>query len=261
MVRILAIRVNRDECGDPLERLGREGHRIDVLETLDADALRRIRNDPPDVFLLDLSRSPALARDAAAWLRSRKATRNVPLVFVGGAERTVEQVKSIFPDATYTGGSRVRGALRRALTRRPAEPVSPGVFAGYAGTPLPKKLGIRAGSRVRLVEAPGGFEGALGELPRGARTSRRGRSPARVVILFCRNAAVLHRNFETAARTVEENGVLWIVWPKKASSVKTDLGASAVRAYGLSRRWVDYKICAIDSTWSGLAFARRRQSP
>lgn len=131
---------------------------------------------------------------------------------------------------------------------------------GYSGTPLPRKLGIRAGDRVLLDCAPAGFEDdALAPLPDGVVVHRRaGRAPYDVVVAFRRDAATLQRHIDRdIARTAPPSGRLWLAWPKRASGVATDLSDGAVRAAGLDAGVVDTKVCAIDATWSGLMFVRR----
>lgn len=130
--------------------------------------------------------------------------------------------------------------------------------AGYSGTPLPKKLGIKAGSRVALIGAPVGFERTLGPLPDEATVRRSARGIAQVVLLFAPSARDLARRFPGAARAMGQPGALWVAWPKKASGVVTDLAEGQVRDFGLAAGLVDYKIAAIDATWSGLCFARRK---
>jgi len=95
-------------------------------------------------------------------------------VFVDGETEKVERVKNLLPDAVYTTWSRIRGALKMAIANPPSNPVVPrSLLEAYAGTHLPKKLGIKAGSVVALIGAPKGFEKTLGELPEGAKTRRR----------------------------------------------------------------------------------------
>jgi hypothetical protein len=129
--------------------------------------------------------------------------------------------------------------------------------AGYSGTPLPKKLGIREGSRVAVVSAPDGFSRVLGPLPTGVevRTGARGRCD--VVVFFVTRRAELARRFPGFVRALEPDGGLWIAWPKKTSGVATDLVFEAVQTVGLDAGLVDNKVCAIDTTWSGLRFVRR----
>jgi hypothetical protein len=131
-------------------------------------------------------------------------------------------------------------------------------MAADSGTPLPKKLGFRPGNRVALLGAPAGFEGKLGALPQDVRLQRRARPRPKIIVLFAKSRGDLARRFPAAGRALSESGALWIAWRKQTSGEGTDLDQRAVRAFGLQAGFVDYKICAIDETWSGLCFARRR---
>lgn len=128
-------------------------------------------------------------------------------------------------------------------------------MAGYSGTPLPKKLGIAPGARLRLVAAPDGFAAALGPLPVGVQFAPRGL--ADVVVFFTDRRADLGRRFAGLARGLDRAGGLWVAWPKKASGMATDLDGNIVREIGLAAGLVDNKVCAIDDTWSGLRFVVR----
>ena len=129
--------------------------------------------------------------------------------------------------------------------------------SGYSGTPLPRKLGIREGSRVAVVSAPAGFARVLKPLPSGVelRTGARGRCD--VVLYFVTRRAELARRFPSFVRALETDGGLWVAWPKKASKVPTDMTEDVVREVVLPLGLVDNKVCAIDATWSGLRFVRR----
>lgn len=128
---------------------------------------------------------------------------------------------------------------------------------GYSGTPLPRKLGIKAGSRVLLDAAPGRF--ALEPLPDDTIVRQHaGNGMYDVIVAFCPDAARVHRRFEFLVARLETAGGLWIAWPKRSSGVPTDLDENAVRDIGLATGLVDNKVCAIDETWSGLRFVRRR---
>jgi hypothetical protein len=128
--------------------------------------------------------------------------------------------------------------------------------AGYSGTPLPQKLGIRSGSRVLLEGAPPEFD--LGPLPAEVVVhGRRGRSPYDIAVLFCPDHATLVRRWEPLHAAVTVAGRLWVAWPKRASGLATDLDENLVREHGLANGRVDMKVCAIDATWSGLGFVVR----
>jgi hypothetical protein len=130
--------------------------------------------------------------------------------------------------------------------------------AGYSGTPLPKKLGIKPGHRIALLKAPAGFEGdTLGELPPGVTVLRRARPPLDVIVAFVRTRSALDRGLDTWRAALDPAGGLWIAWPKQTSGVVTDVHEGAVRQAGLATGLVDNKVCAIDATWSGLRFVVR----
>jgi hypothetical protein len=135
---------------------------------------------------------------------------------------------------------------------------APAAPAGYSGTPLPKKLGIKPGATVLLIDPPERFVETLGELPPGVRLARTSKPPVPTVLLFVRSQSALSKRFESAALKLATPGALWIVWPKKSSPLAGDLGENEIRAFGLARGFVDYKVCAVDADWSGLAFARRK---
>ena len=130
-------------------------------------------------------------------------------------------------------------------------------MAGYSGTPLPKKLGIKEGSRIALVNAPKDFQSELGELPDGVQSIKRPTKSLDIILLFVLTERALTRDFAKLAGTLVSNGMIWIAWPKKTSGVATDLSEPRVRQIGLDAGLVDVKICAIDDTWSGLKFVYR----
>ncbi|MGB6337366.1 MAG: hypothetical protein WBG96_17305 [Thermoanaerobaculia bacterium] len=258
MSRISLVHWSLEEGKERASQLRRAGHRVKMVSPQGGDSLQDLLTKPPDSFVIDLGRSPSQGRDLAIWLRGRKATRSVPIVFVSGDPQKVAGVRKVLPDAVFSEWRRIRSAVRQAIESPPTAPVQPGAMAGYAGTPLPKKLGIKEGSVVVLLGAPGDFEETLGTLPPEVRPRRRARGEADLVLLFCKRLAELERRFPVAVRTMAEGGSLWIAWPKQASGVATDLTQNKVRAYGLDNGLVDFKICAIDDTWSGLRFARRK---
>jgi CheY-like chemotaxis protein len=260
VARVLLVHWKPAEAESLVAALRRAGHEVSLLSPEGMPELRSRASEPPDAIVIDLGRLPSHGRAVATAFRQRKTTRAVPLVFLAGDPEKTARVKALLPDATYTTGRALAGALRKALGAKPkAKPVVPGTMAGYSGTPLPKKLGIKPGSAVALLGAPRDFAGKnLGRLPEGVTLRNHARASFSVGLLFVRSKADLGRRFQGAVKAMGERGAFWIVWPKKASGVATDLDQNAVRAFGLARGLVDYKIAAIDETWSGLCFARRK---
>jgi hypothetical protein len=132
-------------------------------------------------------------------------------------------------------------------------------MAGYSGTPLVKKLGIREGHRVATVNAPEGFETLLGRLPDGAvlRAGLAGGAPLDVVVAFVTRRADLVRQLEQVRPRMAPAAGFWVAWPKKASGVPTEVTENLVREVALPTGLVDNKVCAIDDTWSGLRLVIR----
>jgi hypothetical protein len=125
----------------------------------------------------------------------------------------------------------------------------------YSGTPLARKLGIREGSLVHVAGAPASF--ALGELPSGVELATRVRAGLDVAVLFVTRHRELERRFTRLAAALDPAGRLWVAWPKKASSVGTDLSFEVVQGHGLAAGLVDNKSASIDEDFQGLQFVVR----
>ena len=130
-------------------------------------------------------------------------------------------------------------------------------MAGYSGTPLVKKLGIKPGHRLALVNAPDDFDHTLGRLPFDVTVIRQLRSPCDVLVFFTKNHAALQKQFLRLMQNLQPSGGLWIAWPKKASGVATDVTENVIRELALANGLVDNKVCAIDEIWSGLRLVYR----
>ena len=142
--------------------------------------------------------------------------------------------------------------------------------AGYSGTPLPRKLGIKPGQRVATLSAPPHFPALLGDLPLGVRVEAEPSIPrsleaagARafdVVVAFVRDQAELERRLPAAQRLLAWDGGLWIAWPKGSSPLASDLREDGVRSRALPLGLVDNKVCAVDQDWSGLRLVYRKEN-
>jgi len=256
MSRILFVHWNEDEARERAAKLTALGHQVTTLSD-SKDSSRFKIATVPDLFVIDLRRIPSHGRDVAGYFRRQKATRNGPILFVGGDPERVENVRKLLPDAGFAQWTGIRSAIAKAIRTAPEAPIVTGTMAGYSGTPLTKELGIRENSLVLLVNAPPRFERKLEPLPSGADIAENV-NHARVAVLFVKSQTELVRDFRPLAKSLPEKVALWVAWPKQASGVVTDLKEGFIREFGLGEGWVDYKVCAIDETWSGLCFARRK---
>jgi hypothetical protein len=126
---------------------------------------------------------------------------------------------------------------------------------GYSGTPLPKKLGIKPGFRVCLVDAPFEVNAELGVAL--ADCAKDAKAPLDFAMVFTKSKANLAKEFKRVSKQLAPAGMLWVSWPKKSSGVVTDLNENIVRDIGLAAGLVDIKVCAVTEIWSGLKFVRR----
>jgi hypothetical protein len=222
-------------------------------------ALLKEREDPPSAIVIDLSRLPSQGRDVAMALRSYKSTRTIPLIFVDGVPKKVERVKVQIPDAIYANWDRIVERLEEAF-RHPLQnvPRTRSRLEGYAGVPLPQRLGIKPGYIVSLVGAPPGFRETLGELPENVVLRDGVRDQSNLTLWFAKSRRELEERLQRM-RTFSKNAGLWIIWPKQTSKRQTDLGQPIVREAGIAAGMVDFKICSIDTTWSALRFTLREK--
>lgn len=130
-------------------------------------------------------------------------------------------------------------------------------MAGYSGTPLSIKLGIKEGMAIATLHAPVAYEDLLGGIPKGARVTTSLRGKMDLIHFFTTSRSELQKSFPRLKTCLAENGILWISWPKGGSGIATDLKENVVREIGLATGLVDVKVCAVDETWSGLKFVYR----
>jgi hypothetical protein len=256
---IRLIHWNADEAKQRADRILDLGYKVDY-SPFTVQSIRELNKHPPEAIVIDLSRLPSQGRDVAANLGQYESLRAVPFVFVGGDPEKVARIKKIFPHLTYGDWPSISGVLKKAIDNLgTVKPVSTSAFEAYKHVPLAKKLGITKVQITRLVNAPDDFELSLGKLPTGAVLTRRPVRSPNMTIWFVKSRTELAEKIREMAKAAGQ-GRLWIAWPKKASNIVTDLSQTLVRETGLSHGLVDYKICAMNNTWSGLLFSKRRST-
>ena len=257
MYRVRLIHWNTTEAREKADHLRSAGYAVEYDKF--TPTMLREREDPPNVVVIDLSRLPSQGRDVAMALRSYKSTRTIPLVFVDGEPEKVERIKAQIPDAHYTNWDQIAERLEDVIKHPPEEPPQArSRLEGYAGALLPKKLGIKPGYTVCLVGAPPGFQLILGELPENVVFRDGVRTQSNLTLWFAKSRRELEERLQHM-KAFSKNAGLWIIWPKQTSKLQTDLGQPLVREAGLAAGMVDFKICSIDKTWSGLRFTLREK--
>jgi hypothetical protein len=165
----------------------------------------------------------------------------------------------VCPASPPRSGSDTRRPLPRAEYTTRSRRGDTAAIAGYSGTPLVTKLGIKPGHRIAFASAPSGFRRLLGDLPEDVSVKSRVAGPLDVIVFFTKRRAELERRLPALRRAMEPAAGLWIAWPKRASGVETDMTEDVARDLGYANRLVDNKVCAIDETWSGLRLVIRRE--
>ena len=217
---------------------------------------RQIKASPPDAVVIDLSRVPSHGREVALSVRSTKATRQIPIVFVDGEREKVEKTRQFIPDATFTTWGRIKTALPKAIAKPVKDPVVPDHNAAW-GRSTVEKLGVKPAFKVALLGSPKGFADTLKPWPAKVKFTARPEADADIYICFAKSSPELQAHL-LATRDADRQ-TLWLAWPKKASGIKSELDGNIVRETGLRAGWVDFKVCALDATWSGLAFKKRKR--
>src|SRR5947209_940237 len=212
----------------------------------------------PSILVLDLDKTPSRGREIAIALRTSKAARHIPILFVGGLPEKVERIRAEIPDVHFAEWTDVSRKAEQLLKEPHAMPAAM-PQRSYSATPLPTKLGIRARMQVALVGAPDGFQEMLGELPEGASLGERITPKTGLGICFVRSWAELSGTVDLVAGQLPVGASVWLVYPKRGVRQTSDLNENVVRDAGLGAGLVDYKVCSIDSEWSALKFAHRKK--
>jgi hypothetical protein len=258
MAQIRLVSWNPDAAREHARALKNAGFTVDASAMRTSGLIGQFRDHPPAVILIDLDRLPSHGRAVAVVLRSGKSTRHIPIVFAGGLDEKIKTVREQVLGAIFTDWPGAPAALKNALKKRVVPVPGKSYMQHYAGSSLVKKLGFKPNMRTALLGAPEGFEDQLGDLPEGVEFETKVCPQTKMAIWFVRSLRELATETEYLSARLPWGASLWIVYPKQTSRLKVDFTQNDVRGVGLAAGLVDYKICAVDSDWTGLKFARKK---
>lgn len=244
------------------KEIAKLGYRVEASSLRGSSAfISHIRNLNPAVVVIDLDRLPSHGREVAIALRGSKTTRYIPVVIAGGVEEKVARLRADLPDAVFTSWGKLAGTLKKSLASSPIEPMQlTPHMQRWHNSPLTRKLGFSANMKVALIGgSEDGMEEIIGELPEGASLSSRIISGTQLVLYVVHSLRELAGAVDHAKAHLPEGASFWAIHPKTSAKLHTDFNQNDVRNLALGRGFVDYKVCAVDSQWSGLKFARRRK--
>jgi CheY-like chemotaxis protein len=258
MAGVQIISSDREKRAALTAALERAGYEV-AASSMSEDLRRQLKAAPPGAIVIDLERAPATGRDLGLYLRVQSATRRCTLLFLDGKPEKVAEIRELLPDACYSTGGTLVEDLEHGLQNQPARPVVPAsVFAGYSGRPLPAKLGLKPGMMVALIDAPDEFEALLRPLPENVQLARGGCTSPDLTLWFTTSVDALTADLPNRLQQARP-GNIWIIWPKRSSAQGSDLTQALVRKAGLEANWVDFKVCAVDQTWTALCFTARKE--
>jgi hypothetical protein len=259
MGRIRLVCWKDEEAAERARALKKAGLEVNSSPFRLGGVITQLKEDPPALMLIDLDRLPSHGREVAVMMRSSKSMRHLPIVFAGGAEEKVARIRAEVPDAVFADWGNAAEAVKKALKKAPAVFAKPVPhMLRYAGSPLAKKLDLKAGVKAALIGAEEGFVELLGDLPEGVELQGRITGQTKLVLWFVRASHEIAAAFELASARMPVGCNVWIIYPKKAGRYRVDFNQNDIRLTGIGAGLVDYKICAVDADWSGMKFARRR---
>lgn len=256
-IAVRLIHQRASEAAPRVEQLGRLGFDAAFDPLASTPLFRAIDAQAPAVIVVDLTRMPSHGLHYGHALRRRKSTRFTPLVFAGGEAEKVDKVRALLPDAVYCEWDAIGDAIRHAAGNAPGKPVVPPEMSiSKPGRLLVDKLGVKPDMKVVLIDAPRHAESLIEPLPEGVEIVH-GREKGDLLIWFAGDPDLFHSSIVEVFR-IAGSVPVWIAWPKQASQSFAGLTQNIIRQTSIDLGWVDYKICSIDATWSGLLFQRRK---
>jgi hypothetical protein len=243
-----------DEARPLIDLIESAGYNVHYAGDQKMIRMADLRQIYPVAAVVDLSRMPSYGRYWATDVRSSKF-RHLPILFVDGDAERVARVKAAIPDAEYVSLSELTAALQRA---KPVEnPVQPARMMASPRSAA-QKLGIKAGSRVAVFDAPRGYAKVIGSLPDGASFEEEPTEMAPVTLWFVRDADTCLAGLR-AMKKIAGKSKLWVLYPKqRKGKAPSGITQAVVREAAIKVGLVDYKVCSVDETWTGLAFAVKK---
>jgi len=258
MGRVRLIHWQPEQASLIAETLKGAGFEVDYDGKADPAMIRAVRLSPPDAIVIDLSRLPSHGREVATALRGNRHTRHIPILFLDGAPEKVAIVQQKLPDAAYCERARLVAALRKCIREVPTNPIVPmQMMERDATRTTAQKLGILAGSKVAVIDAPRDYARVIGGLPDDVEFDEESWNGCAVTLWFVEEPESFLAALPKMRRAAAVSK-LWVAWPKKAARKDSLVNETIIRDMAIENGLVDYKVCSVNETWSGLCFALKK---
>jgi CheY-like chemotaxis protein len=257
MTRIRVIHFKAAEAGSLIEGLRTAGHEVEYDQKVDTALFRVIRSAPPNAFVIDLTRMPSHGRAVAVLMRQSPKTRHIPTVFVDGEAEKIALIRRQLPDAIYTTRAKLRSAVKAALSSRVENPVAPGPIFSYHTRTAAEKIGIPKGATVGVIDPPRDYLRVIGALPDGVEFVEGAQAGCQLLLWFLHNPDT-YLEMLPRMRAWVAKARLWVLWKKGGTTRAGAVTQPLIREAAMEMGLVDYKICSVDKTWSGIALTLKK---
>ena len=260
MTRVRLFHWRAEEAKPMIAVLRASGYAVEYPGDKANGSWRSMRESPPLAAIIDLTRMPSHGRYVAAELRAQKSLRHIPIVFVDGDPEKVERIRKELPDAVYTSRARLASVLKRV--KPPSDPIVPPRMMNRTDRTTAQKLGIAKGARVALVDPPADYLRVLGTLPADTSLEEDPEEALPLTLWFVRDPETYLASLADMRKRAQASR-LWVIYPKQqrqrpASDLTSRLTQGLIREAALSIGLVDYKVCSLNDTWTGLLFTRKK---
>lgn len=255
MARVRLIHWNKSEAAERAEHLRDLGHTVSSLHLVSPTLIRELNHEVPEALVIDLSRLPSQGRSVGILARQSKQRAQIALVFVDGPPAKVEAIRKILPVALYRTWDSIGEALKQV--QPPLKPVKPKPMAEYTRR-VAQKLGLKNAMTVALIGAPEGFLESLSGLPEDLQVVAKPSPKCDLLLWFPCGCGDFEESLDWII-TRQKAPRLWILWPKQASKVRSDLSQPWIRKTAAMVGLVDYRVCSVDKTWSALLFTTKKE--
>jgi CheY-like chemotaxis protein len=253
MSRVRLLHWKSEQAQAMVELLEGGGFHVEYDAEYSSALMREWRLNPPTAFVIDLTRLPSRGLEIAIALRQSPKTKQVPIVFCEGEAEKLKRIKEALPDAAYCTAKNLLKTLKASRPLQvPAKPAA--MMNRFGHRTAAQKLGVIEGTTIAAWNAPRNLNNILGELPPGAEITEQ---DGAVTLCFVHSVDALRSDI-SRVRHLAATTKLWILWSKKGSPSHAGVTEPLVRETGIDLGLVDYKICAVDSVWSGMLFAKRK---
>lgn len=259
MARVRLIHWKSAESGPLIDILRKAGHDVEYEEKFTSKLLPVIRAAPPQVFVLDLSRMPSHSRYVAAAFRQSPKTRHVPIVFVDGEPEKVALIRGQFPDALFAALAKVPSTIKAAMKLKPVSPVAPGRLFSYHPRTAAQKMGIAKNARIGVIDGPRDYERVIGAVADGVEFVEGAQPDCTMLIWFVTDPDTYIEMLPRMRVLLSKSKLrLWVLWKKGGTTRSGAVTQPLIREAGQEFGLVDYKICAVDKSWSGIALTLKK---